>query len=292
MPSVGSGVGDQAKKPVGADMAPAEFNVDSPPNYSPVEVSDSELKKESVNDIQTQTLTQSTFSRDNSCHKCGTLLAEKQATCPNCKSPRRAAFVNKEDRKALTKKGPFGFQLWLSSITNSRSKNSEVNYFVIMCYIVSVLFIGSGIAFMIFAGIAGIFVGAIVGIGGFCLFMGTQFWSQSAKNPRTPIPWIGNVAWSMFLYFIRQGKFKKFKASVVLDKYGLEEPYGDRELISDPNLNKYKVIDLEGTDISDAGLLYLYDLRGIQYLVVRNTNVTSDAVHDLHQTIPKTWIWY
>lgn len=258
----------------------------------PTEVGELQLKKESVNDIQTPTLSHATFSRDNSCHKCGTLLAEKQAECPNCRSPRRAAFVDKKDRKAISKKGPFGFQLWLSSISMGPPKTGEVNYFAIMSYMVAVLLMGAGIAFIIFAGITGIFVGLFVAFGGFCLFTGTRYADQTRENPRVPMPLIGKMAWSVILYFLRQSKFQKFSDAAVLDKRDDGSAFSDRDLAAIRDLNKFKVIDLEGTDITDAGLLYLYDLRGIHYLVVRNTKVTDDAVHDLHQTIPKTWIWY
>ncbi len=58
------------------------------------------------------------------------------------------------------------------------------------------------------------------------------------------------------------------------------------------DLNQYQMIDLEGSEITDEGLVHLYNMRGIRFLVVRETAVSEEAVQDLQQTIPRAWIWY
>ena len=93
------------------------------------------------------------------------------------------------------------------------------------------------------------------------------------------------------MFFVRKIKIARFPEGKVLDKNG-DEDFGDADLIQMKDLAKYKAVDLDGTSVSDEGLLYLYNVRGIQFLIVRNTNVTPDGAHDLQQTIPKTWIWF
>ncbi len=239
----------------------------------------------------TSTLAFADYGRENSCHKCGTLLEEKQPVCPNCKTQRRAAFVDKAHRKPFSTRGPFGFQLWLKSMTTSRTPGNDSNLFSVVSYIMSVLMMGSGIAFIIFAGIIGVFVGLLTTGLGYCLFVGLRFWGKSSKDPRTPIPAVGQVIWVILLFGIRQFRFNTISQSAKLIRK-FDEDFGDRELKAINDLNKYHVIDLEGTKITDESLLFLYNLRGIEYLVLRNTEVTTDAVHDLQQTVPKTWIWY
>ena len=253
---------------------------------------DSELRKESPNAVKTPVLTQTSFGRTNSCHKCGTLLEEKQAVCPNCKADRRAAYVDKGDRKVYSKAGPFGFQLYLASITNSkRLEQDENSLFTAVCYVVSVLLFGAGIAFVVFAGVPGFFIGLPTAFVGFSLFTGLWYWGKTKKDPRAKMPLLGEVYWAVVLFFVRKIKIARFPEGKVLDKNG-DEDFGDADLIQMKDLAKYKAVDLDGTSVSDEGLLYLYNVRGIQFLIVRNTNVTPDGAHDLQQTIPKTWIWF
>lgn len=249
-----------------------------------------ELRKESFSSGTPSVLRPTSFSREHICHKCGTLLEEKEPACPNCRAPRRAVYVDKRDRKPYQKKGPFGFQLWLATQVKAPAQPGLVNWFSIVFYLFSVLMMGTGISLFVFAGLAGKFVGPVVALVGYGLFMALRYWDRSRSDPRAPIPWLGKITWLMMLVAVRLLRISRLPAQRVLDRRG-DRSFDDQALKSMRDLARYKAIDLEGTGITDDGLLYLYDLRGIQFLVVKDTEVTEEGVHDLQQTIPKTWIW-
>ena len=277
------------QKMSGMDSAAASTAFLAPASATP-EGPGGELKKESYNQTSGPVLQQASFDRSNTCHKCGTLLEEKEPVCPNCKTARRAVYVDKKDRKAFSKKGPFGFQLWLDGITK-RKKQEDFDWLSALSFVFSIILMGAGLTFFLFAGIAGKIVGPMVAFFGFALFTGLRYWSAARKNPRTRIPLLGKVTWTIILYLVRTMKFSKVSPEKFLNK-NAEEEFGNQDLAAMKNLDQFRVIDLEGTNVTDDGLLFLYDCRGIKYLVLRNTDVSPDSVHDLQQTIPKTWIWY
>jgi hypothetical protein len=62
-----------------------------------------------------------------------------------------------------------------------------------------------------------------------------------------------------------------------------------------PQLEGFKtcqVLDLQGTAVTDTGLLDLYDLKHLQCVVLKQTNVTHQGVFRLQQSFPRLWIWY
>lgn len=249
-----------------------------------------ELKKESFDQAAAPMLRATTFDRSNCCRKCGTLLEEKQPVCPNCQTRRQARYVDKKDRKPFSRKGPFGFQLWLDSITKGPTDPNSINWLAIIAYTFAILLMGSGLFLIIFGGVSGIFVGPFMIFAGFALFTAVRYWGKARENPRTPVPVLGQVTWVVMLFLIRNLRFSRVKPEKRFDKKG-DASFGDEELAAMKNLGKFRVIDLEGTSVTDEGIVSLFDLRGIEYLVLRNTEVTADGAHDLQQTIPKTWIW-
>lgn len=61
--------------------------------------------------------------------------------------------------------------------------------------------------------------------------------------------------------------------------------------LGDLPLEGVGALDLERTEISDAGLIALEDARKLQYLVLRGTRVTPQGVARLQKKLPDTWIW-
>jgi hypothetical protein len=80
-----------------------------------------------------------------------------------------------------------------------------------------------------------------------------------------------------------------FKTCLVLT---LRDPtFGDEDLARLQNLGSFEAIDLEGTRITDAGLVHLKDARALQFLVLKRTQVTSDGMQRLQLALDKTLIW-
>jgi len=50
------------------------------------------------------------------------------------------------------------------------------------------------------------------------------------------------------------------------------------------------VLELRGTEITDAGLVHLTGLTKLQWLHLRNTRVTDAGVNELKKALPKVTI--
>jgi DNA-directed RNA polymerase subunit M/transcription elongation factor TFIIS len=249
-----------------------------------------DLNREMIDQTHAQPMAPSHFNRSQTCQKCGAHLGVEQTICHTCKAPRPAAFISKPARKRPTSKGPFGFQLWLDSLTTGKKNSSDFEFFAIIAYAAAVLLMGWGFFFLVLAGPVGKLLGLIVGFSGFCFFTGLQYWGKKRKDPRTPTPFLGKMSWLVLLLLCRQFKFNQSREELILNKSGNPD-FGDADLAKLEPLKQYKVLDLEGTAISNEGLVFLYEMQGIQFLIIRNTNVTPDAVFELQQAIPKAWIW-
>ena len=70
-----------------------------------------------------------------------------------------------------------------------------------------------------------------------------------------------------------------------------EKMFGDYELPELENLHRCQVLDLQGTNVTDQGLLHLYSLKHLQCLVLRKTKVSPEGVFRLQQSFPRLWIW-
>jgi hypothetical protein len=113
-----------------------------------------------------------------------------------------------------------------------------------------------------------------------------------ATRPPATLNWWQRGLWNLVLHYYRQRKWRPIntgQAWRVLDMRG--KPFDDRYITSVPNLTSYHVLDLESTGLTDAGLMRLQGLKGLQRLVVRHTRVTQEAVFALQQRLPQLWIW-
>jgi hypothetical protein len=57
-------------------------------------------------------------------------------------------------------------------------------------------------------------------------------------------------------------------------------------------LDECRVIDLEGSNITDVGLGYLTAFPKLRFIVLRKTPVSTEAVRRLQRAIPAAWIWH
>lgn len=82
-----------------------------------------------------------------------------------------------------------------------------------------------------------------------------------------------------------------FKRTPSFSAKGTE--FTDQDLIEMSNPEAVLALDLEGTDITDAGLTHLAAEWGhLKYLVLLDTKTTRPAVVDLQFQLPRTMIWY
>ena len=68
--------------------------------------------------------------------------------------------------------------------------------------------------------------------------------------------------------------------------------FGDNDLMEHNDIKSVQVLDIQGTNLTDKGLLHLYDLKHLQCVVLRKTNVSPEAVFRFQQTFPRLWIWF
>jgi hypothetical protein len=71
-----------------------------------------------------------------------------------------------------------------------------------------------------------------------------------------------------------------------------DSTFTDQDLSSVEDLSSYETLDLEGTQLSNAGLKQLEQMKQLRYIVVRHTNVTAAGIQRLQQALPKASIWY
>jgi hypothetical protein len=109
-----------------------------------------------------------------------------------------------------------------------------------------------------------------------------------SEDPLSRLIWFG-------VLFVQRGLGWRFpqwpfpKARVL----SLRDPKLDDDALFDlENLDEVDVIDLEGTAITNEGVLELADCKQLRFLVVRRTQVTAEAARKLQTALPKLWIWY
>ncbi len=71
-----------------------------------------------------------------------------------------------------------------------------------------------------------------------------------------------------------------------------DSTFTDQDLSDVEDLSKYETLDLEGTQLSNAGLEQLQKMKQLRFIVVRRTNVTVTGVQRLQQMLPKACIWF
>ena len=67
--------------------------------------------------------------------------------------------------------------------------------------------------------------------------------------------------------------------------------FADDDLAALENLSDIRALDLEGTQVSNAGLVHLSELRQLEYLVLRRTQIDHAGLQRLQNSLRNTWIW-
>ena len=229
----------------------------------------------------------SAFDSKSRCRKCGGAIGENFC-CQVCGFKVILEASNTSlDRIEIQ---PAGCQRWfankLAPGTGSASLVAAAHSLVaLLLIILATTAIGLG------GSSAGFVLAAIACFAGLYAYMIFEFRRIARRQPAT-LNWWQRAAWNLVLYFFRARRWRSNDASHTWQVLDLQnQPYDDAQITSLPEITKYHVIDLEGTRLTDAGLHRLQGLAGLQCLVVRNTNVTQNAVFLIQQRLPHTWIW-
>jgi hypothetical protein len=111
--------------------------------------------------------------------------------------------------------------------------------------------------------------------------------SDFNRDPLVSLVWLGMLAVQRGVGW-RQLTWPFPRCSVLV----LRDPtFGDDDLAELENLDSFQAMDFEGTQVSDAGLVYLAQSRRLQFLVLRNTRVTGAGLRGLQESLANTWIW-
>jgi len=105
---------------------------------------------------------------------------------------------------------------------------------------------------------------------------------------------VSSLAWSAMLGLQRtlgwrasQWPFAPTRALTLHDP-----TFTDAHLLQLDGLHDFQTLDLEGTQISNDGLLRLEQMKQLRYLVFRRTNVTAAGAQRLQSALPNAWIWF
>ena len=117
---------------------------------------------------------------------------------------------------------------------------------------------------------------------------------QFLIQPGAQLAWFQKPLWNFVLNLARSKNWRDYDASlsnrVVVTA---DDPKtGDQDIFDLPDVRRAQVLDFENTLITDAGLRSLYQLKKLECLVLRNTNVTGEEVYRFQQAFPNVWIWF
>jgi DNA-directed RNA polymerase subunit RPC12/RpoP len=99
--------------------------------------------------------------------------------------------------------------------------------------------------------------------------------------------------WEKLLGVYRRRRWRTllppFAARTTYERHDLE--FGDDDLMAMEDIFDFQVLDLEGTSISDRGLLHLAGCDRLQFVVLRRTQVTRKGVVRLQSMLPQVLVW-
>ncbi len=233
--------------------------------------------------------------RSERCKKCGSIA--KKGRCTVCKhiEPQFEKLHQPMDEISIE---PAGLQRWFCQTMNEGVSIKALEYgahigfgvlgFGLIMLAVACLFgvgfgrLGGVILLIGVLSVAGLYIGLI--------YKGHQF----LRDPHAKLAWFQRPFWDLMLALSRMMKWegydKNLKGRKIITMR--DKTFGDTELADLAGLKNCQVLDLEGTNVTDRGLLQLYELSYLRCLVLRRTNVTHEAVFRLQQSHPRIWIWY
>lgn len=128
-----------------------------------------------------------------------------------------------------------------------------------------------------------------------CLYIGVVYKSrQFMHKPVAQLSWFQKPFWRLVLFLARFNKWQRYDRAlqgrrVITVK---DRMFGDNDIMEQKGIKNVQVLDIQGTNLTDSGLLHLYDLKHLQCVVLRKTNVSPEAVFRFQQTFPRLWIWF
>ncbi len=128
-----------------------------------------------------------------------------------------------------------------------------------------------------------------------CFYLGVVYKSrQFMHKPVAQLAWFQRPFWRSMLFLSRFMKWERYDGALkgrrvitVRDRM-----FGDNDIMEHEGIKNVQVLDIQGTNLTDQGLLNLYDLKHLQCVVLRGTHVSPEAVFRFQQTYPRLWIWY
>ena len=241
-----------------------------------------------------ETEVQSTLSEDehDRCTKCGNVSIKGR--CSVCRHVEQS-FEKLHQNLDEIKIERVGFQRWFCRTMSDDSTLMFLEYgahFGLGIIATMLLVLGGvnvatggivfGVALCVFTILA---ILLYVGL----IYKGKQF----RRDPRARLAWFQRPIWNGVLGLARSMKWQNYdsalKGRTVIKVR--EKMFGDYELPELENLHRCQVLDLQGTNVTDQGLLHLYSLKHLQCLVLRKTKVSPEGVFRLQQSFPRLWIW-
>ncbi len=208
------------------------------------------------------------------CPGCGQSLAVRSVICPSCgyhKGLQRRvdAFEEAEEEERAV-----GFDRWLRrQLVEGHDPEAVRNMLILGGVLAMTLGI---VLFLMFGPLV---VLLLFGAGVFAVGVWRGWWKFD--------PW----SWLLFVNRVLQWRelCPPFPHRKVLDLRNMR--LNDDELGQLQNLGEFEVLDLEGTPVTDLGLPSLYDYKNLQFLILRDTQVTPAGCEQLQQALPNAWIW-
>jgi hypothetical protein len=233
--------------------------------------------------------------RKERCKKCGNISIEGKCTVCRFVEPKFEKLYQPLDDVKIELAG---FQRWFSRTMSEGVSMKLVEWashimlgllgiLLLVAAAVCIAGLGPGpifgvILMLLILGIAGLYISFV--------FKGHQF----LRDPNAKLAWFQKPFWNMVLAMARFQKWEKYDGKLK-DRRIIkvrDSSFRDPEI---PQLEGFKtcqVLDLQGTAVTDTGLLDLYDLKHLQCVVLKQTNVTHQGVFRLQQSFPRLWIWY
>jgi len=128
-----------------------------------------------------------------------------------------------------------------------------------------------------------------------CFYLGLIFkCRQFMRKPVAQLAWFQKPFWLLLLFFARFMKWERYDSALqgrrvisIRDRM-----FGDYDVMGHKGMKNVQVLDIQGTNLTDQGLLNLYELKHLQCVVLRGTKVSPEAVFRFQQSFPRLWIWY
>jgi hypothetical protein len=224
------------------------------------------------------------------CRKCGR-KADSRGFCSAC----NYASVSREKNTGTPieniKIKPAGMQLWLSNVV-AEGVPPGVLVIVIHCLFFAFVVAAMLVVCTSTSGLGFVVMFALVLAMAF--FYSATAWKtvQFRRDPHTRLAWFQRPIWDAILWYCRKNNWPDAKNQnrVIIDRR--QTSLTNQELDKVKNLKSASVLDLEGTMINDKAIRYFYRIDDLQCLVLKETEVSHEAVFRLQQARPKLWIWY